>query len=48
MRRAEEARFEETARRYADFRANQRVLKQLDLLGALKAIRALDPGGRKA
>ena len=52
VRRAEEARFEEAAQRYADFRANLRALRQLDaeeldLLGALKASRALDPGGRK-
>jgi len=52
VRRAEEARFEEAARRYADFRANLRALRrlngeELDLLAALKASRALDPGGRK-
>ena len=52
VRRAEEARFEEAARLYADFRTNLRALKQLDveeldLLAALKASRALDAGGRK-
>jgi len=53
VRRAEEARLEEAARRHADFRANLRAFKQLDaeeldLLGALKVSRALDPGGREA
>ena len=53
VRRAEEARFEQAARRYVDFRANLRALKrldaeELDLLRALKASRALDPGGHRA
>lgn len=53
VRRAEEARFEEAARRYADFRTNLRALghldsEELDLLGALKVSRALDPSDGKA
>ena len=53
VRRAEEAPFEQAARRYVDFRANLRALKrldaeELDLLRALKASRALDPGGHRA
>ena len=53
VRQTEEARFEEAAGRYAAFRTTLRALKQhdleeLDLLGALKKSRALDPGDRKA
>jgi len=52
VRRSEEERFEEAHGRYRDFREAVRGLKHLDsdeidLLGALKQSRALDPIDRK-